>query len=133
MCDMATIVGGVHDHCLVLITVEPLLTLSPVDSCSHKAHINLYGVFILGVNIKYRIAGKFGGGLADLRANRQIKIRQYFCVMSLRSSVGGVWRSKVRRDSDMALFKYFSRVPTLLVDVKSSNTAFDCQFHCSAK
>ncbi len=131
-----------------------------------------------------------------MRANRQIKIRQYFCLMSLRSSVGGVWRSKVRRDSDMALFKYFSRVPTLpakvpslsekelertnadvkqnlpgnvaddgipshdchsvpvlvvtsfslawqffpharrpciLVDVKSSNTAFDCQFHCSAK
>ena len=97
----------------------------------------------------------------------------------------------MRRDSDMALFKYFSRVPTLpakvpslsekelertnadvkqalegdnkgrgkyneytsvvtsfslawqffpharrpciLVDVKSSNTAFDCQFYCSAK
>ena len=54
-----------------------------------------------------------------MRANRQIKIRQYFCVMSLRSSVGGVWRSKVRRDSDMALFKYFSRVPTLPAKVPS--------------
>ena len=32
-----------------------MLTLSPVDSRSHKAHINLYGLIILGVNMKYRL------------------------------------------------------------------------------
>ena len=29
------------------------LTLSPVEICFRKGHTNLYGVFILGVNIKY--------------------------------------------------------------------------------
>ena len=32
------------------------LTLSPMDSCSHKAYINLYGFFRLGVNIKYKLS-----------------------------------------------------------------------------
>ena len=38
----------------LLPEINPL-TLSPVDSCSHKADINLYGVFRLGVSIKYRL------------------------------------------------------------------------------
>ena len=29
-----------------------VLTLSPVETCFHKAHMNLCGVFILGVIIK---------------------------------------------------------------------------------
>ena len=51
------------------------LTLSPVDSCSHKAHINLYGVFILDVNIKYRLfctSLSPCGGYTGERVNNQL-------------------------------------------------------------
>ncbi len=37
------------------------LTLSPVETCFHNAHMNLYGVFILGVNIKYGLCFSFFG------------------------------------------------------------------------
>ena len=40
---------------------ENTLTLSPVETCFHKAHMNLYGVFILGVNIKYGLSFCFFG------------------------------------------------------------------------
>ena len=47
-------------------------------------------------SLSYRIAGKFGGDLIW-------RFGGYFCVMSLRSSVGGVWGSKVRRSAEKRL------------------------------
>ena len=41
-----------------MVTIAVRLDTVPkfnLDSRPHKAHINLYGLFILGVNIKYRL------------------------------------------------------------------------------
>ena len=46
------------------------LTLSPVETCFHKAHMNLYGVFILGVNIKYGLSFVFLGSKVAYTSER---------------------------------------------------------------
>ena len=45
-----------RSHAIRLMVVLIPLTLSPVETCFHKDHTNLYGAFILGVNIKYGLS-----------------------------------------------------------------------------
>ena len=40
-----------HPHFGPVANDPHSLTFSPVETCFHKTHMNLYGVFILGVSI----------------------------------------------------------------------------------
>ena len=66
-----------RSHAKGLMVVLIPLTLSPVKTCFHKDHTNLYGAFILGLNIKY---GLSIDSLGSEVANTSGRVHVWMCI-----------------------------------------------------